>query len=167
VGTIGKVAVAKTNSNIVYVAAVGNIYQKSTNKGLYKSTDGGNNWTKILFISDSTSINDVAVSPLDANTIYATAWERISRPGVRVYGGITSNLYKSTNGGSTWTKLFTDNANRGKLTVEISPVNANKVFVSVANKDGTFNTIYKYNKQFYAILKVTVTSKLIQTIHRH
>jgi len=145
VGTIGKVAVAKTNSNIVYVAAVGNIYQKSTNKGLYKSTDGGNNWTKILFISDSTSINDVAVSPVDANTIYATAWERISRPGVRVYGGITSNLYKSTNGGSTWAKLFTDNANRGKLTVEISPVNANKVFVSVANKDGTFNTIYKYN----------------------
>ena len=101
-GTIGKVAVAKTNSNIVYVAAVGNIYQKSSDRGLYKSVNGGTTWAKVLYISDSTSINDVAISPTDANTLYATAWERVSRPGLRVYGGITSNLYKSTDGGTQW-----------------------------------------------------------------
>ena len=145
VGTIGKISVAKTNSNIVYVAAVGNIYQKSTKKGLYKSIDGGVNWTKILYISDSTSVNDVAVSPVDANVLYATAWERISRPGVRVYGGITTNLYKSINGGTSWTKLLPDDANRGKMTIDIPPTNANKLFVSIANKDGTFNTIYRYD----------------------
>ncbi len=145
VGTIGKVSVAKTNSNIIYVAAVGNIYQKSTNKGLYKSTDGGVNWNKILYLSDSTSVNDVAVSSADANVLYATTWERISRPGVRVYGGITSNLFKSTDGGITWTKLFADDANRGKLTIDIAPTNPNKLYVSVANKNGTFNTIYRYD----------------------
>lgn len=145
VGTIGKVSVAKTNSNIIYVAAVGNIYQKSANKGLYKSTDGGTNWTKVLFISDSTSINDVAVSPVDANTLYVTSWERISRPDIRVYGGITSNLWKSTDGGAHWTKLFTDDANRGKLTIDIPLANANLLYVSMTNKDGTFRACYKYN----------------------
>jgi photosystem II stability/assembly factor-like uncharacterized protein len=145
VGTIGKISVAKTNHNIIYVAAVGNIYQKSTNKGLYKSTDAGATWTKVLYVSDSTSVNDVAVSPVDANVLFATAWERISRPDVRIYGGITSNLFKSTDGGAHWKKLMSDDPNRGKLTIDIPPTNAAKLYVSVANKDGTFNTIYKYN----------------------
>lgn len=145
VGTIGKISVAKTNSNTVYVAAVGNIYQKSTNKGLYKSTNGGTSWSKILYISDSTSVNDVAVSPTDANVVYATTWERISRPNARVYGGITSNLWKSTDGGVSWTKLFTDDPNRGKITIDIPPTNGSIVYVSMANKDGTFRAIYKYN----------------------
>ncbi len=145
VGTIGRIAVAKTNSNVVYVAAVGDIYQKSVNKGLYKSTNGGASWTKVLYISDSTSVNDVAVSPVDQNTLYATTWERISKPDVRVYGGITSNLWKSTNGGTTWVKLFTDDANRGKLTIGIPPTNAGLLYVSMANKDGSFRAIYKYN----------------------
>ncbi len=145
VGTIGRIAVAKTNSSVVYVAAVGDIYQKSVNKGLYKSTNGGTTWTKVLYISDSTSVNDVAVSPVDQNTLYATTWERISRPDVRVYGGVTSNLWKSTDGGTTWTKLFTDDANRGKITIGIPPTNAGLLYVSMANKDGTFRAIYKYN----------------------
>ena len=145
VGTIGKVAVAKTNSNIIYVAAVGNIYQKNTNKGLYKSTNGGSTWKRVLYISDSTSVNDVAVSPVDANTLYAATWERISRPDVRIYGGVTSNLFKSTDGGTHWTKLFTDDANRGKITIGIPPTNANLLYVSMANKDGSFRAIYKYN----------------------
>ena len=145
VGTIGRIAVAKTNSSVVYVAAVGDIYQKSVNKGLYKSTNGGTSWTKVLYISDSTSVNDVAVSPVDQNTLYATTWERISRPDVRVYGGITSNLWKSTDGGTTWVKLFTDDANRGKLTIGIPPTNAGLLYVSMANKDGSFRAIYKYN----------------------
>ncbi len=145
VGTIGKICVAKTNSNIIYVAAVGNIFQKSTNKGLYKSVDAGATWNKVLYISDSTSVNDVAVSSVDENVLYATAWERVSRPGLRVYGGITSNLFKSTDGGMHWAKLFNDDANRGKLTIDIPLTNPNKLYVSVANKDGTFNTIYKYD----------------------
>ena len=145
VGTIGKISVAKTNSNIIYVAAVGNIYQKSNNKGLYKSINGGTAWTKVLYLSDSTSVNDVAVSPVDANTLYATTWERISRPGVRVYGGITTNLFKSTDGGANWTKLLPDDANRGRMSIDIPPINANKLYVSIANKNGTFNTIYKYD----------------------
>ncbi len=145
VGTIGKISVAKTNSSIIYVAAVGNIYQKSTEKGLYKSTNSGTTWTKILYLSDSTSVNDVAVSPVDANVLYATTWERISRPGVRVYGGITTNLYKSTDGGTNWIKLLPDDANRGKMSIDIPPTNPNKLFVSIANKDGTFNTIYRYD----------------------
>jgi photosystem II stability/assembly factor-like uncharacterized protein len=157
VGTIGKITVAKTNSNTVYVAAVGNIYQKSVEKGLYKSTDGGTTWTKILFISDSTSVNDVAVSPTDANVVFATTWERISRPGVRVYGGITSNLYKSIDGGAHWTKLFADDANRGKLTVEIPPTNGSIAYVSVANKNGIFNNIYKYNGSTFTAISSGVS----------
>ena len=162
-GTIGKVSVAKTNSNIVYVAAVGNIYQKSNDRGLYKSVNGGTTWTKVLYISDSTSINDVAISPVDANTLYATTWERVSRPGLRVYGGITSNLYKSTDGGIQWTKLLPDDVNRGKLTIDIPPTNAGKLFVSVANKDGTFNTIYKYDGTTFTSIKTGISAATTYT----
>ncbi len=145
VGTIAKVSVAKTNSNIIYVAAVGNIFQKSKGKGLYKSSDAGATWKKVLYISDSTSVNDVAISPADSNTVYATTWERIARPQGRVYGGITTNLYKSTNGGKTWAKLLADDASRGKMSIDIPPTNPNKLYISIANKDGSFNSVMKYD----------------------
>ena len=163
VGTIGKISVAKTNSNIVYVAAVGNIFQTSTRKGLYKSINGGSTWKNVLFISDTTSINDVAVSPVNANVVYACAWERISRPTGRVYGGITSNLYKSTDGGTTWTKLLADDANRGKITIDIPPTNANLAYLSVANKNGTFNTIYKYDGTTFTSIKSGISAATTYT----
>jgi photosystem II stability/assembly factor-like uncharacterized protein len=145
VGTIGKVAISKANSNIIYVAAVGNIYQKSANKGLFKSTNKGASWSKVLYLSDSTSVNDVVVSPTNPNLVYATTWERISRPGARIYGGITSNLHRSTDGGVNWSKLLPDDANRGKITIDMPPTNSDIVYISIANKNGTFNTMYKYN----------------------
>lgn len=163
VGAIGKVAVAKTNSNIIYVAAVGNIFQTSTNKGLYQSSNGGSTWKKSLFISDSTSVNDVAISPTDANIVYACAWERISRPTGRVYGGITSNLYKSINGGTSWTKLFPDDINRGKITIDIPPTNGNLAYISIANKNGTFNTIYKYDGSTFTNIKTGISAATTYT----
>lgn len=153
VGTIGKISVAKTNSNTIYVAAVGNIFQKNSNKGLYKSINGGNSWTKILYISDSTSVNDVAVSSANENVLFATTWERISRPDERVYGGITSNLWKSVDGGINWIKLFADDTNRGKITIDMPPTNPGLLYISVSNKNGTFNTIYKYDGTTFTTIK--------------
>lgn len=144
-GTIGKIAVAKNNSKIIYVAAVGNIFQKSTERGLYKSNNSGKTWTKVLYISDSTSVNDVVINPVDSNIVYATTWERIARPEGRVYGGITTNLYKSVNGGASWTKLMANDANRGKMTIDMSDANPNKLYISISNKNGTFKTIQKYD----------------------
>lgn len=163
VGTIGKIAISKANTNIIYVAAVGNIYQKSVNKGLYKSINGGLTWTKVLFLSDSTSVNDAVVSPLDPNTVYATSWERISRPGARVYGGITTNLHKSTDGGLTWTKLLTDDANRGKITIDMPPTNPNLLYISIANKNGTFNTMQKYNGSSFQTIRTGIVAATTYT----
>lgn len=163
VGTIGKIAISKSNTNIIYVAAVGNIYQKSTNKGLYKSANGGTTWSNVLFISDSTSVNDVVVSPLNANIVYATTWERISRPGIRVYGGITSNLYKSTDGGVSWIKLLADDANRGKITIDMPPTNSNLLYISIANKNGTFNTMQKYNGTSFQTINNGLTGSTTYT----
>lgn len=158
VGTIGKIAISKANTNVIYVAAVGNIYQKSVNKGLYKSVNGGLSWTKVLYLSDSTSVNDVVVSPLNANVVYATTWERISRPGARVYGGITSNLHKSSDGGLTWTKLLADDANRGKITIDMPPTNPNLLYISIANKNGTFNTMQKYNGTSFQTIRTGIVA---------
>ncbi len=163
VGTIGKIAISQSNTNIIYVAAVGNIYQKSLNKGLYKSTNAGNTWSNILFISDSTSVNDVVVNPLNANIVYATTWERISRPGLRVYGGITSNLYKSVDGGLSWIKLLPDDANRGKITIDMPPTNPNLLYLSIANKNGTFNTLQKYNGTSFQTIKNGIAASTTYT----
>lgn len=163
VGTIGKIAISKANTNIIYVAAVGNIYQKSVNKGLYKSINGGVSWTKVLYLSDSTSVNDAVVSPLNSNIVYATSWERISRPGARVYGGITSNLYKSTDGGLTWTKLLADDANRGKITIDMPPTNPNLLYISIANKNGTFNTMQKYTGTSFQTIRTGIIAATTYT----
>lgn len=104
---IGKIEIHPLNSNLIYSAVSGGLYSKGPDRGIYKSTDAGNTWEHVLYLNDSTSAIDVDVDPSDTNIIYAAMWERLRGPTFRKAAGINSGIYKSTNGGESWSQLLT------------------------------------------------------------
>lgn len=131
---IGNIDIYPGNSNLMYSAVMG-FRSFSQNKGIYKSTNAGLNWERVLFVSDSTSGIDVKISPDDQNLVYAAMWERVrTPPSISKTGGITSGLYRSSNGGANWTLLGASNglpapaANIGRISVAVSRSNPNYVY---------------------------------------
>lgn len=105
---IGKVIIHPTNPDIVYVAAQGHYYKENPERGVYKTTDGGATWTKSLgIVVDGRDIGatDMVMDPRDPNVIYATTYDRLRRPWGFRSAGKGSGIYKTTNGGDTWTRL--------------------------------------------------------------
>ncbi len=102
---ISKIIIDPKNSDIVYVAAPGPLWSDGTHRGLYKSTDGGKTWSKILYINERTGCADIAIDPEHTNVIFATTWEFRRQPYSFNSGGPGSGIYKSTDGGKTWKEL--------------------------------------------------------------
>jgi photosystem II stability/assembly factor-like uncharacterized protein len=103
---IGRVAVDPTNSNVVYVAAAGSISRTVSQRGLYKTTNGGQSWTKVLDVPNATTgAIDVAVDPSNPQRVYAALWDHHRNNGARVYGGVGSGLFRSDDGGASWKRL--------------------------------------------------------------
>lgn len=102
---IGRVVMNANNPNEVVVAAVGNLYSASKERGIYKTTDGGKTWKNTLFINEDTGAIDVKVSPTNPNILYAATWERERKAWNFKGSGNGSAIYKSTDGGSTWNKI--------------------------------------------------------------
>ena len=102
---ISKIIIDPTNSNNIYVAAPGPLWSDSKHRGLYKSTDGGKTFEKILFINDKTGVADIAVNPVNPAVVYATTWEFRRKPFSFNSGGKGSGIYKSIDGGKTWKEL--------------------------------------------------------------
>lgn len=102
---ISKIIINPKNSNIVYVAAPGPLWNDSKHRGLYKSIDGGKTFDKILYINEKTGVADIAVDPSDPDIVYATTWEFRRLPYAFNSGGKGSGIYKSIDGGKTWKEL--------------------------------------------------------------
>ncbi|MBS4027197.1 MAG: T9SS type A sorting domain-containing protein [Ignavibacteriales bacterium] len=144
---IGKIALDPTDSQKIFVAAMGNMYANTSQRGVYRTTNGGNSWEKVFFISDSTGCIDVAVNPTSPNIIYAAMWERIRHPGGRTYGGMTSGIYRSTDGGNNWSQLTNglpaNSTENGRITLALSPSNPNIIYASYVSTSGPFLGMYK------------------------
>ncbi|HEY0988480.1 MAG TPA: hypothetical protein VGD80_15555 [Kofleriaceae bacterium] len=102
---IGRIVVDPRNPDNVFVAAMGNLFSRNVERGVYRSQDGGRTWTQVLFVSDIAGAVDLAIDPVDPRRVFAATWERIRFPDTRVYGGPGSGLWQSTDGGTTWTRL--------------------------------------------------------------
>jgi photosystem II stability/assembly factor-like uncharacterized protein len=105
---IGKILTHPTSADIAYVAAIGNIYGPVGNRGLFKTIDGGRNWTKLaegLPNDPQTGAIDLVMDPTNPEILYVAFWQRIRVPWALKSGGPNSGIFKSTNGGRTWTKL--------------------------------------------------------------
>lgn len=150
--SIGRVIVDPKNSQKIYVAAVGSYFKPNPQRGVYISENGGNTWKKSLFISDSTGAIDLAINPINTNEIYAAMWERVRRPVLKSetrLNGISSGIYKSINGGISWSELTEVNglpnssiASVGRIGLSIS--NSNPSTIYAVYTDGEMLTgLYK------------------------
>lgn len=135
-GSTGKIAVHPQQADIVYAATMGSLFENSEDRGLFRSKNGGTSWEKILYVSDSTGVIDIAMHPTEPEILFAATWERIRRPNRRQYGGITSAVYRSDDGGDSWTKLNLPISNpfrTGRIGLAISPVDPDRIYASVVN----------------------------------
>jgi len=139
---IGMIAIDPRNSDVVYVAAEGSAWGPGGERGLYKTTDGGNTWLKVLSISENTGINNVVFDPRNPDIIYATSEQRRRHVHTKIGGGPESGIHKSTDAGKTWKKLESGlpKEDMGGIGIAISPVNPDVIFaiIEAANSAGGF-----------------------------
>ncbi len=102
---IGRIIVDPKNPDIVYVAAIGHLYTYNSERGVFKTTDGGKTWKKILYLNDKTGAIDIAINHKNPNILYAAMWERDRRAWNFVESGEGSGIYKTTDSGTHWVKL--------------------------------------------------------------
>jgi photosystem II stability/assembly factor-like uncharacterized protein len=102
---IARVRIHPTNPDIVWVAAFGHVYGPNADRGVFKTTDGGKTWRKVLFRNDSTGAADLVIDPSNPDILYASFWQAYRKPWILSSGGAGSSMYKSTDGGEHWTEL--------------------------------------------------------------
>lgn len=102
---ISKIAIHPKDPNTLFVAVPGKLWSNSSDRGLYKTADGGKTWEKIVYVNDSTGCADFALDPKNPNTMYATFWQFRRKPYAFSSGGPGSSVMKSTDGGKTWKKI--------------------------------------------------------------
>ncbi|GJQ27421.1 MAG: hypothetical protein HBSAPP02_24530 [Phycisphaerae bacterium] len=142
---IGRIVVHPKDSNTVWVAAQGPLWSAGGDRGVFKTTDGGATWKRVLFISHDTGANEVHIDPRDPNTLYATAYQRRRHVWTLIDGGPESAVYKSTDGGETWRKINKGlpDVDLGRIGLAVSPANPDIVYAIVEaaeDKSGVFRS---------------------------
>ncbi len=141
---VSRVRVHPTNPDLVYVAALGNLFAPSPERGVYRSKDGGRHWDRVLFVNDNVGASDLAMDPNNPRILYAGTWRVRRKPWSMESGGAGSGLWKSTDGGDTW-KCLTDTTNTesglpkgvlGKVCVSVSGARSERVYAMIEAEDG-------------------------------
>lgn len=135
---IGMIAVDPTDSDVVYVAATGPVWSAGGDRGLYKTTDGGANWEKVLDISAHTGVHEVHLDPRDPSVVYAVAHQRRRHVFTYISGGPESAVYKSTDGGANFRKIMSGlpGGDVGRIGLDISPANPDVIYAVVEAQEG-------------------------------
>ncbi|MEM8765780.1 MAG: hypothetical protein AAGD88_18335, partial [Bacteroidota bacterium] len=164
VGQIGAVEIDPTNSNVVWVAAIGNAFRSNPERGVFKTTDGGETWQKVLFVSDKVGFADIELLPGNPNVVYAAAWKAERKPWTIISGGTKKEggIYKSVNGGKDWTKLE-DGLPKdtiGKIDLAVSPANSSILYAVIEAPEGE-QGLYKSINQGKSFTHVSDDIRLV------
>ncbi|HET7184681.1 MAG TPA: hypothetical protein VFI82_08335, partial [Terriglobales bacterium] len=136
---IGAVIVHPTNPNLVYAAALGHVYAPSAERGIYRTSDGGATWQKVLFVDDKTGGIDVVFDPQNPNTLFAAMWQVNRTPWSLNSGGPGSGLFRSNDGGNTWKRLEAHGLPEGplgRIGVSVSGADGSRVYALMEAKEG-------------------------------
>lgn len=161
---IARIIVSPSDPRVVYVGVLGKVYGPSTERGVYRSTNGGETWERVLYIDDRHGVAELAIDQQNPNILYAGMWRFERKPWTHSSGSEQGGVFKSVDGGRTWVKL-TKGLPRllGRIAVQVAPSNPNVVYVLAESNDGTlfrsddrgetFTTAYRnvdiVNRGFY------------------
>jgi len=134
---IGRIAVHPGATDTVYVAALGHLYTQSEERGLFKTTDGGETWEKVLHVDERVGVVDVALDPREPETVYAATYERLRRAWHFDGAGPGSAIHRSTDGGATWTRLAggLPSGEIGRIGLAVFPGDPRIVYATVSNQN--------------------------------
>jgi photosystem II stability/assembly factor-like uncharacterized protein len=135
-----RIVIHPKNPDIVWVAVMGHLFGPNDERGVYKTMDGGKTWKRVLFINNQTGCSDLVMEPGNPNVFYAGTWRLIRTPYSLESGGDGSGLWKSVDGGETWTNISTKKGlpkgTWGIVGVAVAPSNTDKIYTIIENKDG-------------------------------
>ena len=145
---IGRIALHPTDTLIAYVAAMGHLWGPNEERGLYKTSDGGESWERLIYVDENTGVVDVAMDPSDPNILYAATYQRRRKPYGFHGGGPGSGLHKSTDGGKTWKELENGlpEGDYGRIGISIYQSNPEVVFISL-EQGYQYNASTAYNER--------------------
>jgi len=135
---IGRIVIHPKNPDIVYVAVTGSYHSYNSERGIYKTKNGGRTWEKVLFIDEKTGFADIIIDPSDPDVLYAASWARLRLGWHRWNTGPNNGIYKTTDGGRTWKRLqngFPVKGLEGRIGLDISQSNPNVVYACIDNHD--------------------------------
>ncbi len=160
---ISRIVVNPRNPDLVYVAALGHVWGPNNDRGIYRSKDGGKTWEKIYWRGPKAGAIELVFDPTNANILYAGFWEVYRKPWDLESGGAGSGLFKSTDGGDTWTDL-THNSGLpkgpiGNIGITVSPANPDRVYALIEAEDGG---VFRSNDAGKTWTKVNGERKLLQ-----
>lgn len=143
-GQVAKIVVHPQNPSLVYAAVLGNVFGPSPERGVYRSTDGGNSWQQQLFISDRTGAIELVMDPNNARILYAGMWTAERKPWTIIDGSDEGGVWKSTDGGDTWTQLTNGLPTGlvGRIGMAVSPQNSKRIWVLQEAKEETKGGLY-------------------------
>jgi photosystem II stability/assembly factor-like uncharacterized protein len=143
--TVTAIAIDPRDPNVAYVSSLGHVFKDNPDRGVFKTTDGGKTWSKVLYVDAKTGANDVVVDQKNPSTLYATMWQMYRTPWKLSSGGPGSAVYKSTDAGTHWTKISNNpgfaKGPLGKMGVAVSPANSSVVYaIAQAHQGGVFRS---------------------------
>ncbi len=139
IGSVGKVIIDPNDPNKCFVGAMGYLFENNDDRGVFRTEDGGNSWEKVLFVNDSTGVIDMAIHPTNPDTLYAATWERIRKVDRRSYGGPSSGIYRSVDGGDTWEEMTNGlPTSSGRIGLAISESNPEVLYAFYTNGNSGF-----------------------------
>jgi photosystem II stability/assembly factor-like uncharacterized protein len=137
-GRIGRILIHPTNPDVVFACSIGRITAPQQERGVFRTTDGGQHWERVLFVDENTGCSGLSMDAKNPRTIWAGTWQVEMHPWAMLSGGPGSGLYVSRDGGSKWTKIEAAGLPRsplGKIDVAVAPTDSNRVYALIQTKD--------------------------------
>lgn len=137
-GQISSIIVDSHDPNVVLVGVVGDAWGPSQERGVFRTTDGGKTWQKVLYVNDTTGVSDMAMDPQNPRIVYAGMWQIRRYPWEMISGGVSSGIYKSVDGGASWSRLAggLPPAPMGRVGLAVAPSNPSHVYAVIGSKSG-------------------------------